>query len=266
MGLEPREGSWLPSERRLFRALAPLVSGARAEGLERFWFVRKDPALRLRFGGRRLPITLRARLDAALAELGAAGAVSTWFLGVYEPETHLLGGPEVTELVHDGFDLDTAAWMALAEAEDEAPLPFSTAVASLAAMVDLVERCVGSRSEIWDVWQNLHRIHGVPEVPLHAPAIGLRQLERLGGARARPIVERYAHANATLAAGLDALRRRGALLVGRRALLPTIAAFHWNRHRIGAPTMARLSHAMAVHYDPRRGLVGVDAEAVGGAG
>ncbi|MCH9680762.1 MAG: thiopeptide-type bacteriocin biosynthesis protein [Deltaproteobacteria bacterium] len=250
VGLTPRRGSLLPSEGRLFGALEPVIASARGEGLECFWFVRKDPALRLRFGGRTLPSDLRARLGATLATLEDEGVVSTVFSSVYEPETTLFGGRAGMDLVHRHFDLDTAAWMTWARMQRAQAFAFSSTVLTLAVMVDRVERSVAERGEIWDVWASLRRTYGEPSDPLQVPAIGLRQLAAVGGPRARPVVEAYAKTNASLAADLDALWRAGQLRVGRRGLMSTLAAFHWNRQRIGHTTMARLAHAMATHYEP----------------
>ncbi|MCA9656440.1 MAG: hypothetical protein H6712_06790 [Myxococcales bacterium] len=255
-GLVPKQGSLLPSEARLLAVLAPLVDGARAEGLESFWLLRKDPGLRLRFGGRALPSELRARLDAALAELRREGVVSTAFPSVYEPETARFGGEAVMEAVHRHLDRDTAAFMAWARAHADAPLPFTLSVLTLAVMVDRVARCIPERAEIWDVWERLRRTYAAPDEPavppVSIPAIGLRRLAEVGGPRARAVLERYAAVDEALASELEALWRAGELGVGRRGLLCTLAAFHWNLHRIDRPTMARLSQAMASHYDPHR--------------
>lgn len=224
--------------------------------------MRKDPGLRLRFGAAALPAELRARLERLLETLIEEGFVTRGFFSVYEPEVHFLGGPACLELVHRYFDADTRAWMEWEAAHETTRPPFASAVLTLGVLTDLLRRCVGAQEEIWDVWCNIARVYGPPEAPLDAPAIDLAGLGRVGGARAALLVERYAAANAAFAEGLEEIWRSGQLMVGRRALLPTIAAFLWNRHRVKAQTIARLAQAMTVAHDPRRGLVGAAPDPV----
>ncbi len=224
--------------------------------------MRKDPGLRLRFAGSASSSayefeTLQRAIEAALETLTVEGAVAHSFASVYEPEVFFLGGPASLELLHRYFDADTSAWMDWEAAHERVRPPFAGAVLSLGVLSDLFRRCVGAPEEIWDVWCNVARIYGPPAAPLDAPPIDLHGLARIGGARATLLIERYAAANTALADGLDETWRSGQLAVGRRALLPTVAAFLWNRHRVKAQTISRLAQAMTAALDPRRGLIGV---------
>ncbi len=261
VALATTQGSLLPAERELFAALGPLFGPAREEGLECSWFVRKPPGLRLRLGGRRLPVDIEPRVQRLLDDLTRSGVVRQAFGSVYEPESFSLGGPACVDLVHRYFSQDTTAWLEWRALHTERPLPFTREVLSLAVMVDLVQRCVGPREEIWDVWCNVASAHAPCPTRLDVPAIGLAELESMGGPRLRPVLERHVQAHTELAQGLELRWREGRLGVGRRALLATLAAFHWNRYRIEGPTIARLADAMVRAYDPHRGLRGYEASA-----
>src|SRR5262249_38832753 len=85
--LAPRSSSLHADEQPLFGEIEPLVASERTRGLTCFWFLHKDPAIRLRFGGERLPPGLLQRLADVLDGLVRAGVVQRWFPSVYEAET-----------------------------------------------------------------------------------------------------------------------------------------------------------------------------------
>lgn len=218
------------------------------------WFLRKDPGLRLRI--RDLDLDL---VRPALARLQDAGMISAWFPGIYEPEVHQFGGPEAMHAVHAYFDADTAALVRLATSSNRR---LASTVLTLAVLNDLFERAVLVHEEVWDVWCNLqamYRGHGRPRPEV--PALGLAGLRRLAGPDEHAIIELYAVANRELAAAFDRLWRRGALTCGRRAILPYVAAFLWNRHGVDIERMATLSDTMAAAWNPKRNLRGAAIEA-----
>jgi thiopeptide-type bacteriocin biosynthesis protein len=233
-----------------FSALAPSLPELRGGGGGScFWFVRKEPGLRLRFGGEAMTADVAAIFDA----LVASGAVTSWFSSVYEPETHQFGGPEAMDAAHRWFDRDTAAWFAWNDLGGRQRI--TPNVLSLAVLVDLFERCLEAREEVWDVAENLAHLYAAPPDDTAAPAIGLSQLGQLLR-EVEPVAAIYRDANAALAGELAALWRRGALTAGRRGILPFVAAFHWNRYRAPLVAITRIVGAMRSAYDPKAGFIG----------
>lgn len=248
---------YVASETKLLDALQTRLPRLRARGLESFWFIRKNPALRLRFGGAALDPECAREVEALLDQLHTENVVERWFPSVYEPESFSLGGDACLELVHRYFDHDSAACMAWRLADAQEPWRVGPDVLSLAAMGDLFYRCLyPNGEEIWDVWCNVARTYGRPKASADIPAIQLDQLERLAGPRSASIVAQYRHANEELAQGLERLWQSGQLNVGRRALLPVIASFHWNRYVVRAHVIAKFADAMVRCLDPRAHLVG----------
>ncbi|MBL8970719.1 MAG: thiopeptide-type bacteriocin biosynthesis protein [Myxococcales bacterium] len=236
-------------EAALLPALAREAELWREQGARDLWLLRKDPGLRLRLRNLEL-----AAVRPGLARLQAAGLLSTWFPGVYEPEYHQFGGPAATAAVHTYFAADTRALLLAASSSQRR---VSTTVVSLAILNDLFERCLQVHEEVWDVWSNLdamYRGHARPGAALLP--LGLPGLRRLGGPTELALADLYEHANTELAAALDATWRRGELTCGRRSILPYLAAFHWNRHGFEPERMATLSDAMARAWNPKRNLRG----------
>jgi thiopeptide-type bacteriocin biosynthesis protein len=241
-------------EAALLPALAPEFAQWREQGAGCLWLLRKDPGLRLRIRD----LDLEA-VRPGLARLQAAGLIADFFPGVYEPEVHQFGGPEVMRAVHTYFDADTTALLRLATLPNRR---LASAVLSLAVLNDLFERVVLVHEEVWDVWCNLqamYRGHGRPGPGV--PALGLADLRRLAGPGELALADHYESANRDLASAIDHSWRRGALTCGRRAILPYVAAFHWNRHGFDLERMATLSDAMALTWNPKRGLRGAAIEA-----
>lgn len=247
----------MASETTLLEALRPVLDRQRDAGLESFWFIRKDPALRLRFGGENLEPSCGREIEALLDRLRGEGVVERWFTSVYEPEPFSLGGEACLDVVHRYFDHDTAACVAWRLADAEEPWRIGRDVLSLAVMGDLFHRCLyPNGEEIWDVWCNVSRTYGPTDAPADIPAVQLDQLEALAGPRIAPIVARYKHANEELAQGLERCWQAGTLNVGRRALLVVIGSFHWNRYVVRAHVVAKFADAMVRCLDPRARLIG----------
>ena len=187
----------------LLPALAREAELWREQGARDLWLLRKDPGLRLRLRNLEL-----AAVRPGLARLQAAGLLSTWFPGVYEPEYHQFGGPAATAAVHTYFAADTRALLLAASSSQRR---VSTTVVSLAILNDLFERCLQVHEEVWDVWSNLeamYRGHARPGAALLP--LGLAGLRRLGGPTELALADLYEHANTELAAALAATCRRGA--------------------------------------------------------
>ncbi len=251
--MQPNEGA----SQRFFGALRSRSKELSAAGVEGLWFLHKPPGLRLRIGARALTPSTNSVVDRMLEEWVREGTMVSSFCSIYEPEAFQFGGPEAMELVHRHFTEDTRAWLEWSRLREHSPPRVTTLVVSLAAMVDLFERTIRVSEEIWDVWMNVAKLYeGASSSALDVPAIGLRELESIGGAALLRLCDIYRAANAAFADGLADLWRRGALSSGRRGILPFVAIFHWNRFGVDPESIARLAGAMSIAYDPKAGLTG----------
>jgi thiopeptide-type bacteriocin biosynthesis protein len=251
-----RDRAGVARARPLFDALAEALADWRRERhLTSFYFVRKPPDVRLRFGGV-APEPLGEALPALLDRLVARGAIARWVPAHYEPEVQLFGGPAMLPRVHAFFHVDSLAWMARARLEKSAHC--SESVLSLAVLNDLFFACLEGSEEVWDVWCNLARLHRVDshtaEPPCGVPRIA--GLAPLMSPPERRILGRYARASRTLARALQTLAARGRLSCGRRGILPFIALFHWNRFGFSMAQRTRMLAAMTAALDPRARLRG----------
>lgn len=242
-----------------------MIAGARGRGLECAWALHKDPGLRVRLGGVDLDPRVDAEVLALFEDLGRRGVIEGFFTSVYEPEHHLFGGREATAAVHRFFDADTAAWIRW-EALQGAPAPtrprIAPAVLALAVVHALFRRCLGVREEVWDVWCNVAELYrAYPGSTPDLPELGVAEALALAGPGLAPIAAIYEEALTALAGALGQIWRSGRLGAGRRAILPFIAAFHWNRMRIPPETIAALARGMVRALDPRAGLRGAAPDA-----
>jgi len=262
VSLTARDGSWRPAERALMRRLDRVEPLLRTAGADSLWFVRKPPGLRVRLGGRLGP-RLRPVLEDILQDAREDGDVVEWFYSAYEPETYDLGGPGATEAAHRYFDADTRLYLARERLVTAGGVALSPATQCLAVLADLFTRTTGDHGEAWDVWCNLERLYAGVEAPgLTLAPVSLAGLRRRAGTAEAHLLSAHEAANIAYAAELDGLWRRGELLWGRRAILPAIAAFVWNRHAVPAATIAACVRAMVVAHNPKRGFVGLAVDPV----
>lgn len=264
-------GGPLPSARALFTVVAPIVDSARPTGaIDLFFFQRKAPDVRLRFGvevagpgddagvaraGRDLDDALRA-VDGALDGLQEAGAVDRWFPGPYEPEVRKFGGPGAAEACHRHFDAETRLWLAAQRlGSDTGPLAEPSALDLAATSADdLFVRVLRDRDEVWDTWANLADIAGAadPGAPLPARvAVGADA----SGPLASELAE-LARRHDAFAAAVDAELEAGRLRVGPRAILPFVAQLDLQRWGLGGPQQAAVATAMMSAWDPTQDLRG----------
>lgn len=257
------------SARRLFADLAPVLATARDAGaLELFFFQRKTPDVRLRFGGRHADLdttvlpAIRARLDSLAG--ADVGAVASWYPSVYEPEVRKYGGPGATEAFHRHFDADTAVWLGLQSlVTDEvlAPLVPNAATVMTVMANDLFLRVLGDRDEVWDAWANLAEIAlpAAPQLDLGL-AIGdgtLNALIRGSVAPVAALLASYLGAHEQLAVALADELEAGRLNAGLRAILPFVVQADFQRWGLDGTAQGTIAAAMTAAWDPRQDLRGV---------
>jgi protein-L-isoaspartate(D-aspartate) O-methyltransferase len=227
----------------------------RAEGLYRwFWFVRKMPGLRLRFGGLEMASRLQSPLAEWLHEAERANDIRGFRFVVYEPETYRFGGEAGMALAHAHFDAGARLVFAYETGGAEVREKVSRLAFSLANTSDLLSRTLGDAAENWDVWRRLYSaVGGGDHTASHTSAAedwraafsGLDFLPADTSPELAGLVASAQTANAATANALRALADGGALSVGVRSWLTAATTFEWNRFGLpGDP--AALAQAVAV--------------------
>jgi thiopeptide-type bacteriocin biosynthesis protein len=261
------DGDPRPSARRLFADLLPVVAMAREAGaLELFFFQRKTPDVRLRFGGTELDAVVLPAVEARLTSLGGAdvGAVASWYPSVYEPEVRQYGGPGATDAVHRHFDADTSVWAGLQDVITDprlAPLVPNAATVMTVMANDLFQRVLNDRDEVWDTWANLADIALPPAPHLDlALEIGDGTFRSMIAGAVAPVGEllsSYADSLDQFAADLLTELVAGQLEAGLRAILPFVVQADFPRGGLDGPAQGTIATAMRAAWDPRQDLRGV---------
>jgi thiopeptide-type bacteriocin biosynthesis protein len=211
---------------------------------DRFYFLHKPPGMHLRFRaqcGRLVP-----QIAAFLDETAAAHGLERWHHSVYDCETSRFGGEVGMDIAHDFFTAESLLVLGYLRAyiRDEARL--SRPQISLFLLLELFERLVDGRWELWDVWCKMELVDRIPPLsprvladarveadrassvvgPLLSDRIGL--LETAGPVE-RELVKTFQPQVQRIARRLLIARDEGKLLYGLRSILPSWAVFHWNR-------------------------------------
>jgi thiopeptide-type bacteriocin biosynthesis protein len=268
VALARTDGNPLPAARSLFTVVAPLVEARKERAdIDLFFFQRKAPDVRLRFGATigdgTDPASAVATLDDALGGLDVAldrlvavGSLDRWFPGPYEPEVRKFGGPGAADACHRHFDAETRLWLAAQRlGSDDGPVidpsPLDLAVSSAD---DLFVRVLQDRDEVWDTWANLVDIAGDAD-PVALPPDRLAVGDGASGPLAGEL-RALAAAHDAFAAAITAELEAGTLRVGPRAILPFVAQLDLQRWGLGGPQQAAAASAMMTAWDPTRELRG----------
>jgi thiopeptide-type bacteriocin biosynthesis protein len=243
-----------------FRGLSEALSRWRSRAPVERWFVRKPPGLRLRLRGPGFDAEAEAELDALIDAERRAGRVQRCWRSTYEPERDRLGGDAVLPAVHALFSADTDLWSAWIDLEASGRTSLLPAWMSLALQADLLGRGTEAREETWAIWAALHRLYtGAPPAGLtraSKPSLAdPRALVRLASADEQRLLARGFEVHTRLLAALREAEHNELLVGGARALLATVAAFHWNRWGLDQPTIASLCAAMVADLHPSHAFV-----------
>lgn len=191
-----------------------------------FWFVRKMPGLKLRFGGPNINARMQGRLAEWLHSAERSNAIRGFRFTVYEPEVYRFGGDAGMALTHTHFSRAAKLFLDF-ETRDEITnaerLNFSFANTS-----DLLERVLADEAEIWDVWMRLYVLVGQTSDAAEAKLPSFEDLSEQSPGLADLIVSAQT-ANAACATSLRALVEGGVLTVGIRSWLTAATTFEWNR-------------------------------------
>jgi thiopeptide-type bacteriocin biosynthesis protein len=251
---ELKEGWPLPALAAVWRDLSAL---RRDERIARFFFMRKDPGIRLRIQAR---AGVREEVFSSLNRLARAGVSGRPSATCYEPETFQFGGDEAMALAHDHFYRDSLACIRHDELRRAERHQLDPALLSAAVMNHLFDQVLeGYREEVWDVWQNVARIHGYRLEGtgiVNAPWCDIDAIAPHAAPEEQAILSAYRRANDRYATGLNRLRDRGRLLYRRRLVLPFVCLFHWNRLALSADARMTICRSALAAVDPKRGLLG----------
>jgi thiopeptide-type bacteriocin biosynthesis protein len=229
-------------------AFATAVPRLRHElALQSWFFVRKDPGVRLR-----LRFASAPPLDALATRLERwrrRDRFVAWTPACYEPEERLFGGADGLEAAHAFFAADSALWAEYQRAAGRSRAPTPPAVLTTLVIGDLLDRCLDGPEEVWDAWGQIAAAHGLqPPFPsAQAPA----PLPEVRGA-ALSVRLHYQQVSAALAQRLRRLAGAGRLTVGRRRFLTSIALFHWNRFGVDLATRQEICRRLCARTDRTR--------------
>ena len=245
-----------PDPRAHARALLAraLEHPACADGL---FFQRKSPDLRLRIRTEDPARCFRA-LWPELRALREAGALTTYYRSVYEPEEYLFGGRGPSEVIHDYFVAETAAWV---RHDLRVGAGVSTVVSGAltrAVLEDLLLRCIGDHTEVWDAWIRLEEVltgYGATLDEPRPPRHTLGELTQGAAPEDRAILAAWGSAHLALAHGLQGELARGRLRAGLRAVLVRVAMFVANRHGLTGHASRALANAEVEALAPERTLI-----------
>jgi thiopeptide-type bacteriocin biosynthesis protein len=245
---------------RVVDAVIPLARSLQKRGrLACFYFMRKNPGLRLRFDlqGPRAEATraIESLLDGVAREDRAVG---TWFPSVYEPETYKFGGPPAMAAIHAYFFADSSAWWRWEALRRAGGTRIDPRLLSASVLDHLFGEFVDGPEEVWDVWCRIAAIHGAPiapvtpvasERPRPAPPPLESLAERVSPGE-RALLRAYAVGNRALARRFRALYASGKLLFANRLVLPHVATYHWNRYGFSPENRASIFTPMMRAYSP----------------
>jgi thiopeptide-type bacteriocin biosynthesis protein len=207
--------------------------------LQRFWFVRKMPGLRLRFQVMQGDAGLMGPLTSWLQAAERRNDLRGFRFATYEPEVFRFGGPAGMEVAFTHFDAGSHFALRYETLPEEHRAELGRHTFSLVNTSDLLRRTLDDCAEIWDVWKRLEAAVGGM---LAGPARGDHLRPLLGGYDGLAVSERVElmellvrarSANEETAAALRALADGGVLSVGVRAWLAAATVFEWNR--LGLP-------------------------------
>jgi protein-L-isoaspartate(D-aspartate) O-methyltransferase len=227
--------------------LLPALLAAQDAGLlHGWWFIRKQP-WKLRY----LPDTPAAdAMTGLLSELTAAGQITSWAPGVYEPETLAFGGPHGISIAHDLFHRDSHHILARA-ARPGAPTLGQRETTVMLCSVML--RAAGlDWYEQGDVWATLASLRPAAAIRPAQTAALAPAMHRLMTTDARSLCaaghdsplagcDEWITAFEDAGQALASLARHGRLSRGLRAVLAHHILFHANRAGLPATDQAALA-------------------------
>jgi thiopeptide-type bacteriocin biosynthesis protein len=247
---------WDTAERTITDQVAPRLDALHTSGVTgRWWFLRKHPHWRLR-----IHTANRSAVDEILDTLTAAGTISTWHPGLYEPEEAAFGGPHGMTIAHDLFCADSQGVLTYLQQRQTG---LGRREMSLLLIAGLLHAAGLDIFERGDIFAN---------VASHRPAVNSVDprfadlVNKVRGLLSVPITMDHplfvdggacAYATPWLAAHVSAgqqLRHAAddnLLDRGVREIITHLVIFHWNRLNLSAAAQGALAHAATEAFLPK---------------
>lgn len=227
-----------------------------------FFFMHKPPGLRLRFElpheTNRHDVTedIYQKVDFWRVE----GVIDRFIPGVYEPESHLFGGPASMQSVHQLFTIDSLAWLSFHTRCDSDTHVADPSWALSLIMLRALFTSLGIKDwEDLDVWDRIHRKTG-RQLPVDAmkqprvrnalteiqarwshPELGLKELS----ADAKQIAQNFENKIAPVTyEWRKSYFDTAQAYIGPREAMTFFTIFHWNRAGISFMRQALLTQAL----------------------
>lgn len=223
--------------------------------------MRKAPGLRLRLCGPGYGEPERRALQHVMEREVARGHLVRWWTSAYEPETFRLGGPRALRAVHALFSAHTTVWLGWEHLAQTGQTRLSGELMALALYGDLLEQALPAQEEAWDVWCTLLQLYSgrLPAEPRTRPSaarlLAPKSLAQHASACERALLYQGFTDNGQFARALDSTWEQGELVGGPRALIATVASFHWNRWCLPQTTIARVCQAAVDGLHPAAAFV-----------
>lgn len=253
---------WSRAEDIATEHLTPLIDTTLYdEPVPPWWFIRKHPCWRIRVHAGQHGEHVRATIGTALDELVAAGHLSDWCPGIYEPESAAFGGAVGMAVAHQLFHADSQAiWYRFGRTDE--------ALGRRELSVILCTTFLQASSPEWyeqgDVWDRVAAERPLPDATppeqLYAMTRQLRPLLLANTEPNGPLFDDRAplgHATYWAAAfrnagtDLRALNDAGTLDRGLRQIAAYHVIFHWNRLGLSWRTQSLIANtAKTAIFDP----------------
>lgn len=242
---------------QLYAALADCARTLLAGPADDFFFMHKSPGLRVRF---RMPAQGPARdkaitlLEERFTQWQGESLISHWHPAVYEPESHIFGGPTSMRSVHRLFTADSLAWADYWARSTSGRPAWAQSLVMLEALLSSLG-IVGWEDR--DVWDRLRR-QGQRQLPGSPPEgwTGLcRKIHQVWtepgrlAAAAEPWAAPYADAFRRAAARecppwIERYFTAEGATVGAREAAAFFVVYHWNRARLPFEWQCAIAEAL----------------------
>lgn len=222
-----------------------------------WWYVRKTPHWRLRFRAHPPHHELPRFLTDTFDELTSRDLISRWTEGIYEPETHVFGGPEGMAIAHHFFHSDSDHVLDYLHRATQTTNPPKTLLGPREISLLLCTALLRAAGQDWheqgDVWHRVALMRPLPQGALSSRLPDLAEkVDRLLGLDTEqtpqlddPHTRTWLAAARNTGHALSHLARTGTLHRGLRDVLAHHVIFHWNRLGLSPTTQAILSHTAA---------------------
>lgn len=237
-------------------ALGVLAHRHLTDGLvDSFFFMRKEPGLRLRFRLTSADPAGAGLLDADVARWTADSGARGGRRGVYEPESRLFGGEPSMPHVHAIFTVDSLAWLDHAATREPATGRVARSLELLAATfrglgVEGLED-LGVWEAVVDEWGRTLDLRSVGTDELaQAAADVVRLWDSVHGTAP---VDPYGQLLAAAATGWrTSVLQSPTVTIGVRRAAARLVVFHWNRGNLPPLEQALVANTLAARADEVR--------------